>query len=598
MLVGVSERGFHTNDDYGMSSLASGAFTGHPDGRLVYVNPLVGYPISWLYRLVPSMPWYALSYYVVHCLALAAIADVLVRRRRELGQLVTITTAAVVFAVAPRFLLQLSFTTTAFMAALAGVVLTVDICLEPRWRQHLMRAATAALLITVALSIRQNAALAVLLVSSPLLAVVSFRRPRVGLSLTGLALGVWALNRLVVCFILDANYRSFLAYNQLRGGLHGTPRISAEALTPNLLSQIGWTSTDRGMFAYFLFDDRSLFGFESLQIITNNTSAVRKPFTRALVVDGILTRYPWLLCAFALTLVLVIFTRKWSGLLAGAGGTIAVAAMVWMGMTSRIPERTVLPIWVTLCVVAALSAALSTPRALFIPVWIDRRVERLSAAIVAFVLVISFWTGLIGPGATSWNPIWVTLCVVAALSAALSTPRALVIPVWIDRWVGSLSAAVIASVLVVSVWTGPIGPGATSSHNLFRRGLLADSLDTIEAEAGDDIVVAYAGALPTQGIDPLSVTGPYSNERLLGLGWPTFSPMFEERKANAGIDDTLRSILVRDDVVWVANRKVTGYYQRFLVREAGLDKGPVLVAAACDKSEHICIWRKAGVHDG
>jgi len=268
-----------------------------------------------------------------------------------------------------------------------------------------------------------------------------------------------------------------------------------------------------------------------------NTSAVRKPFTRALVVDGILTRYPWLLCAFALTLVLVIFTRKWSGLLAGAGGTIAVAAMVWMGMTSRIPERTVLPIWVT-------------------------------------------------------------LCVVAALSAALSTPRALVIPVWIDRWVGSLSAAVIASVLVVSVWTGPIGPGATSSHNLFRRGLLADSLDTIEAEAGDDIVVAYAGALPTQGIDPLSVTGPYSNERLLGLGWPTFSPMFEERKANAGIDDTLRSILVRDDVVWVANRKVTGYYQRFLVREAGLDKGPVLVAAACDKSEHICIWRKAGVHDG
>jgi hypothetical protein len=120
-------RAFHTNDDAAMAALASGDFTGTPDGQLVFIEPLASYPLAWLYRLTGFVPWYGVALYAIHCFAMVAVADVLWRRRSEFGVLPSSVTAGTLLAFEPRLLLQLSFTTTAYVATLAAVMLLVGI---------------------------------------------------------------------------------------------------------------------------------------------------------------------------------------------------------------------------------------------------------------------------------------------------------------------------------------------------------------------------------------------------------------------------------------------------------------------------------------
>lgn len=52
---------FATNDDYRMSLIVSGAYTGEPSSTLVFMK----YPIAWilsgLYRITPAVPWYGIA---------------------------------------------------------------------------------------------------------------------------------------------------------------------------------------------------------------------------------------------------------------------------------------------------------------------------------------------------------------------------------------------------------------------------------------------------------------------------------------------------------------------------------------------------------
>ena len=125
-MLALGERGFHTNDDPTMASFASGGFTGTPNARWVFVDPIVSVTVTWLYQLNAALPWYGLAYYLIHAVAVVVLVDVLWRRFHEIGRATGIVGIATIAAVEPRFLLSLSFTTTAFMASLAAAVLFAE----------------------------------------------------------------------------------------------------------------------------------------------------------------------------------------------------------------------------------------------------------------------------------------------------------------------------------------------------------------------------------------------------------------------------------------------------------------------------------------
>lgn len=52
---------FATNDDYRMSLIVSGAYTGEPSGTLVFMKYPVAWILSGLYKLTPAVPWYGIA---------------------------------------------------------------------------------------------------------------------------------------------------------------------------------------------------------------------------------------------------------------------------------------------------------------------------------------------------------------------------------------------------------------------------------------------------------------------------------------------------------------------------------------------------------
>lgn len=528
--LALGHRGFHTNDDVEMSSIVSGAYTGHPDGRLVFVQPLVSFPISWMYRFVPGVPWYGLALYATIAVALVVIGDVLLRRRSEVGGPAALVIIGCVIAVVPRMLLSVSFTATAALATMASVVLAIDVITGSGWTKHWFRSSNVVLLVVLGYSIRPQAAIAVLAVSSPVLALLARRRVRSTAAFVAGGVLVVVANRVITRVFLDAEYRAYLAYNLVRGSLHSTPRLSADALSPDVLSQIGWTSVDRGMFSYFLFDDRELFGFDAIRVIASETKVYRAPLTRAFLVDQVALAYPWLFASVLLLAVLALLGRRWSiGIVTLVQMVVAGGALAWVGLTARLPERVSLPVWTA-------------------------------------VVVTSGVAGMIRPVRQR------------SRSSATWTPSSL----WAFVW----SVAVF-----VAVWSGPIGPAATSSFNVGRSEALERQLDLLAAEPDVGVFVVYGGAMTTQGVDPLAADMPLSDRRILSLGWGTFSPAFEARKDHLGVDDSLRVILRRDDVVWVAADTVTAYYEQFLRREALDGRVPVLRSVGCVPAPDMCVWR-------
>ena len=52
---------FATNDDYRMSLIVSGAYTGEPGNTLVFMKYPAAWVLSGLYKITPSVPWYGIA---------------------------------------------------------------------------------------------------------------------------------------------------------------------------------------------------------------------------------------------------------------------------------------------------------------------------------------------------------------------------------------------------------------------------------------------------------------------------------------------------------------------------------------------------------
>ena len=115
---------YETNDDLTMQLIASGFYTGHPDAHLVFTNILIGWVLRFLYGTWAGCNWYLIFMLAVHYVALTAIAFIVMARRP--GWLSIWLYVGFFLMVETHILLNLQFTTTAFLAGTAGVLLLVD----------------------------------------------------------------------------------------------------------------------------------------------------------------------------------------------------------------------------------------------------------------------------------------------------------------------------------------------------------------------------------------------------------------------------------------------------------------------------------------
>lgn len=66
---------YNVNDDVELEGILSGMYTGVPDGHAIYIQAVLAYPISWLYRMFPAWNWYGILLVGLQWLSLGLVMD-------------------------------------------------------------------------------------------------------------------------------------------------------------------------------------------------------------------------------------------------------------------------------------------------------------------------------------------------------------------------------------------------------------------------------------------------------------------------------------------------------------------------------------------
>jgi len=340
---------YETNDDPNMQWIASGFYTGHPSEYLIFTNVLIGWLLRFSFCLCPACNWYLLYLLGVHYVSLTTVAFVILRRCSH--WLFILLYVGFFLLVEVRNLLNLQFTTTAFLAGTAGSLLLVD-SLRPSLPIQWPGAVAGMGLVALMGMIRELVTPFLVLIALPFVferfGLVGLRRlAAVGLVAVALFLSFHELNHWY--YQRDPVWREYVEYNTLRGKIHDTP-------LKNSLSQVcqaaGWSDNDAWLFNHDYFADPDVFAsLPNLRLLVSKLESTGRSFqySEALSPTNLLLPKLWGLDAGALfdfavlnaiaCLVLAgTHRRRWFATLVSMY-FIFVAITFYFRTTSRLPQR-------------------------------------------------------------------------------------------------------------------------------------------------------------------------------------------------------------------------------------------------------------------
>lgn len=150
---------FETNDDYIMCLIANGSYTGSPDYHLIFINFIYGWVLQQFYLFIPFFEWYSIFFSILHIISISIIAWYIINSKTN--SVVRIVCFLLLFLLQIKLIESFQFTTTAAITGISGLVLL----LRDSWWSKLI----GAIIFFVATLVRFDAALLVLLISSPLI---------------------------------------------------------------------------------------------------------------------------------------------------------------------------------------------------------------------------------------------------------------------------------------------------------------------------------------------------------------------------------------------------------------------------------------------
>lgn len=525
-ILSLATPGFALSDDLQMEAFANGDYSGSSSHFLVFSNVIYGAALRSLYELAPGIPWYALLLYAVQALSIAAVFYVILRARIVLGNAMALLGIGWLVFTLPNFTIALSFTPTAILAGLAGVLLLISSLATPI---RPFGIASAAGLLLVSTLIRGNAALLVLLTTSIFVARALLRTPRrvaafTLVLLTVIPLGTMQFNDWYTGRPTEwADYNEF---NALRGQLHGTKRLRYHPGIDPVLDRMGWTPLDLAAFEAWIFPDPQVFTAESLRIYLDNTQ--QRPPGRSLLADlgGVWNRYrPQLAAAIALLawcLLRAIQERR-TGLALWPFAALVgfVAPMIYLTLFERFPLRLGRPIWGLL------------------PIFL-----------------------LLEPRTNNWLRFPTT----SSTSRRHHANR-----------LRALMAGAVAAILAIGGITRSL---PLSQEFEIRREKLQSSLEILEDVDPDGVFVYRVNDLLVTGKNPLSAHGIFhSDPKVIGLGWSTFSPPWNSRRVRFGLGNVLESVVSDPNVYLISDRLSAQLVRTFARRHYGISTTPVQVAS-------------------
>ena len=516
---------WETNDDFEMLRMSSGMMTGEPSEYLVFSNILVGRVLKQLYRWRADVPWYGVHLYAAHFLAMTGLLYAFLRRSPRAEAMLLFLLLFLFFELP--LLLQLQFTSTAIVTVAAGICLLL---LNGGRDRPWLAAICGTGLIVLGALIRHEASVLAAGILTPLVAyqIMTHRsfRTLFWLALAG-GLVVAAARYDEGVYRRSSAWSAFLDYNAVRSPIHDTPLVRYEEQRI-FFNRIGWSENDLRAFELWFLCDKGFYSAESLKTINaalSPTIKARKDWPQYLAANLFVQEK-----AVAVTLTMLLLAAflaagdRWRVLLVAAM-TVAVsaAAFSYLSMYSKFPPRIAAPSLLVLNL-AFCFQALSAHGA----------------------------TSKLRGGLFGYD---VRLRLLGALSAApTGTTRGRRLPFRVELPITSRGIAALLIVTLLGSHLLHASRAVTALSHLTRRQQeqFDDMLTTIDrnivAKNPEAVFAVGGGSFPYRWMSPLDSGDRIRRFRLMGIGWSTHSPSYEQTLSRYGITDLTRALVENPNV--------------------------------------------------
>jgi hypothetical protein len=286
---------FEENDDVAMCLIASGAYTGVPEPRLVFIHYFYGLVLTLFYKAFRGVEWYTLSFCVIHVISLSVIVHSFLKLNKS--KLIKGVSLILLYTLELTIIQSLQFTTTAAIAAFAGIMLIFE---KKRFYGYCGIA-----LFFIATFIRFDSAMMVMLLMLPFIMYKVFPDAKKNIKLI-IPVAVCILGAfLLQVFDRQAynveKWSYYRDYNEARGFILGNPnRVLVMNDLPDDISQ-----GDYYLFLYHFIDGK-FFNFEKIKEIRSLISDIS--FSEKLKnILPFINNYKWILSLIIISAGLFFF---------------------------------------------------------------------------------------------------------------------------------------------------------------------------------------------------------------------------------------------------------------------------------------------------
>jgi hypothetical protein len=311
---------YGTNDDSLISSIASGQLTGKIDPHLIFIQPIISYPITWLEYLLPQYSGYSIFLIFCTTLSFSSVLALLISDKR--ANFINLTIWVIFnlifqtwFAINPTYTGASLFAGGA-AAAFVNYGLIQNLVLKDIFRKFIF--IYGAFLTILCYGIRKEGIyiLAILIIPTILFNIKRIKNGSQVIKFYLIPIIILYIFNYLLCLSLYSNdqWDKYMALNDSR---HKIQLRAPEKFIANNLPEIGWNKETYFMFARFSLLDESQMNIEKLQIILETTqefvgpkSILRMNFSESIpIVKAAFSPWTWIL-KIQILMILIIGLSK------------------------------------------------------------------------------------------------------------------------------------------------------------------------------------------------------------------------------------------------------------------------------------------------
>ena len=311
---------YGTNDDSLISSIASGQLTGKIDPHLIFIQPIISYPITWLEYLLPQYSGYSIFLIFCTTLSFSSVLALLISDKR--ANFINLTIWVIFnlifqtwFAINPTYTGASLFAGGA-AAAFVNYGLIQNLVLKDIFRNFIF--IYGAFLTILCYGVRKEGIyiLAILIIPTILFNIKRIKNGSQVIKFYLIPIIILYIFNYLLCLSLYSNdqWDKYMALNDSR---HKIQLRAPEKFIANNLPEIGWNKETYFMFARFSLLDESQMNIEKLQIILETTqefvgpkSILRMNFSESIpIVKAAFSPWTWIL-KIQILMILIIGLSK------------------------------------------------------------------------------------------------------------------------------------------------------------------------------------------------------------------------------------------------------------------------------------------------